>query len=111
VPPRKIPESMTGNPETVLPPPPYSNPDRAYSDRIATMARHAAMSFDTGFGMGLATSQEAGHRVLRQPQQRPADSTHQPSNCQREEMLKSSGYMPPLIQQPGTYDSRLPQHG
>jgi hypothetical protein len=26
-------------------------------------------------------------------------------------MLKTSGYMPPLLQQPGIFYSRLPQHG
>lgn len=107
----KVHESTTGNPETVPPLSPYGNPDRTYSDRIATMARHAATSFDTGFGIGLGASQEAGHQVPRHIPHRPSDSTHPQTSYQREQMLKTSGYMPPLLQQPGIFYSRLPQHG
>ncbi|PNF33941.1 hypothetical protein B7P43_G04670 [Cryptotermes secundus] len=111
LPARKVEESTGGHSETLLSAPPYGNPDKAYSDRIATMARHAATSFDTGFGMGVAMSQEACHRVPRHTQQRPFDLTHQPTSYHRENMLKTSGYIPPLAPQPGTFDSRLPQHG
>jgi hypothetical protein len=80
--------------------------DAPYSDRIATMARHAATSFDTGFGMGLAVSPEASHRVVRHQQHRPPDSAQQPTTYHREHVLRPSGYLPPHVQQPGAYDFR-----
>jgi len=84
--------------------------DAAYSDRIATMARHAATSFDTGFGMGLAGTQEACQRVARHPQHRPPDSAHQPTTYHREHMLRPPGYLPPHVQHPGAYDFRSSQY-
>jgi hypothetical protein len=83
--------------------------DAAYSDRIATMARHAATSFDTGFGMGIAVPQEACQRVARQ-QQRPPDAAHQSTTYHREHMLRPPGYPPPHVQHPGAYDFRPSQY-
>jgi len=77
--------------------------DAAYSDRIATMARHAATSFDTGFGMGLAAPQEACQRVARHQQ-------HPPTTYHREHMLRPPGYLPPHVQHPGAYDFRSSQY-
>jgi hypothetical protein len=111
VPARKFHEGIAGSVETQSAVPTFGNPDRAYSDRIATMARHAATSFDTGFVIGLGASQEAGHQVPRHIPHRPPDSTHQQTSYQREQMLKTPGYMPPLVQQPGIFYSALPHHG
>jgi hypothetical protein len=83
--------------------------DATYSNRIATMARHAATSFDTGFGMGLAVPQEACQRAARHQQHRPPDSAHQPTSFHREHMLRT-GYLQSHAQQPGAYDFRSSQY-
>lgn len=70
----------------------------AYSERISTMARHAATSFDTGFGMGLTLSREVYQRIARYHHNRLSVLAHQPSIYHRERMLA------PHVQQPGACD-------